>query len=103
FRSQQTMNKRLQKMLAERVKTLAAMRSMLEAAETAGVELTEEQGTQYATHETALKALDEKIAREKRLIEAERGAPAAADPRITDVRNRAGDQPYNSLGEQLFD
>lgn len=97
------MTKRLQKLMAERATVRSAMDALNAAADTesAGI-LQGEALTQYQAHEAKLTQIDESITREKRLIDSDRTAPVASGvPVVTNVHDRATDEPFQSLGEQL--
>jgi len=95
------MTKRHQQLLSKRVTTRAQMDALLTAAEATDGIFAADAATQYAALEATLTGIDDGIAREKRLVESDRNAPAVASTQITDVHNREADAPFLSLGEQL--
>lgn len=70
------MNMQLRALLERRQSTLAAAKGISEAASAAGRDLTDEERTQFDARMASVSALDADIARQKALIEADRGAPA---------------------------
>jgi HK97 family phage major capsid protein len=89
------MNKRMQKLLAERQTTVTAMRAMLDAADAATGALTAEDQPKYDAMKAKLATIDASIAEEKALAEAERTAPAlpTRTTSLTGQRERAEDDP----------
>jgi HK97 family phage major capsid protein len=90
------MTKRLQKLMAEKDAAVKRMRALNDTADAADRDLSAEESAEYSGLEASLPSIDDKIAREQTLIEAERRAP-----RATNIHNRAADQPFANLGEQL--
>ncbi len=72
---------RLNELTEQRAKAVAAMRALMDTAESEGRDLTDDEAKSFEEHKGAVKALDAKIERAKALDALDRGAPAIISKR----------------------
>lgn len=96
------MNNRIRALTERKEKLLGAARQLSDTAEAEGRPLSEEERTQYDTHLADIDSVNADIAREQRLIEAERTAPALGYGAGARSHERREDDPrggFRSYGE----